>query len=118
MADVAKTIEEARTYIIEKAQESLHKQAVFQNIRKIMKKNGIDIYRLYELAKADKENRIVIFDNELKSFPVMRGHWIYSEEYGDLVTNKCSLCGQTMTTYEGKLMNYCPNCGAKMNLED
>ena len=30
----------------------------------------------------------------------MQGYWIYSEEYGNLVTNKCSLCGQTMTTYE------------------
>ena len=56
--------------------------------------------------------------NEIKYLPVMQGHWIYSEEYGDLVTNKCSLCGQAMTTYEGKLMNYCPNCGAKMNLEN
>lgn len=45
------------------------------------------------------------------------GNWVYSEKYADLVTNKCSICGQTMTTMCGKLMNYCPNCGAKMDKE-
>lgn len=49
--------------------------------------------------------------------PVRRAKWIFSEAYGQLVTHKCSNCGQLMTTAEGNLMNFCPNCGAKMDLE-
>lgn len=45
--------------------------------------------------------------------PVVYGEWIFHEEYGQLVTHKCSICGQTMTT-TGNLMYYFPNCGAKM----
>lgn len=45
---------------------------------------------------------------------VVRGKWEYKEEWGDLVTNSCSVCGQTLTTKNGEKMNYCPKCGAKM----
>ena len=48
--------------------------------------------------------------------PVVHGKWKYKEEWGRLVTNCCSICGQSLTTVygEGK-MNFCPNCGAKMD---
>lgn len=48
--------------------------------------------------------------------PVVHGKWKYKEKWGQLVTNCCSICGQSLTTVygEGK-MNFCPNCGAKMD---
>lgn len=45
---------------------------------------------------------------------VKRGQWIYKTTYGQLDECNCSLCGQLMTTLEGKRMNYCCRCGAKM----
>ena len=46
---------------------------------------------------------------------VVRGEWAYMEEWGRLVTNRCSCCGQTLTTKQEEKMNYCPNCGALMD---
>lgn len=49
--------------------------------------------------------------------PVVHGKWEYKEERGMLITNKCSICGQILTTMVGEKKNYCPNCGAKMQNE-
>ena len=49
--------------------------------------------------------------------PVVHGKWEYKEEWGRHVTYTCSICGQTLTTKHGRNGNYCPNCGAKMDLE-
>ena len=46
---------------------------------------------------------------------VKHGEWIYKTTYGQLDECNCSLCGQLMTTIEGKRMNYCCRCGAKMD---
>ena len=45
---------------------------------------------------------------------VKHGEWIYKTTYGQLEECNCSLCGQLMSTVEGKRMNYCPKCGADM----
>lgn len=61
--------------------------------------------------------------SEIKSFetddvePVKHGKWIYKKEWEKLITNECSICKQILTTQNGELMNYCPNCGAKMDLK-
>ena len=47
--------------------------------------------------------------------PVVHGKWKYKQEWGKLLTNSCSVCGQILTTKRGEEMNYCPNCGAKMD---
>ena len=49
--------------------------------------------------------------------PVRHGRWVYAKTYYDIDECNCSLCGQLMTTAIDKRMNYCPNCGAKMDLE-
>ena len=47
--------------------------------------------------------------------PVRHGKWVYHED--DIMSwNSCSLCGCEAFDLHGA--NYCPNCGAKMNLED
>ena len=47
--------------------------------------------------------------------PVVYGMWVYAKTYYDIDECNCSLCGQLMTTAIDKRMNYCPNCGAKMD---
>lgn len=46
---------------------------------------------------------------------VKHGSWIYNKTYYEADECNCSVCGQLMTTQKGKRMNYCPNCGAKMD---
>ena len=46
---------------------------------------------------------------------VVHGKWVYAKTYYDIDECNCSLCGQLMTTAIDKRMNYCPNCGAKMD---
>lgn len=65
------------------------------------------------------EHLIAAFLNEDSAdvAPVVHGRWKYKEEWGKLLTNSCSVCGQILTTKRGEEMNYCPNCGAKMDAE-
>ena len=48
--------------------------------------------------------------------PHEHGRWIYKSTYYELDECNCSECGQLMTTPHGKRINFCPNCGAKMDL--
>lgn len=49
------------------------------------------------------------------------GHWIEQDGYDGDVYYDCSICGNSWTTIDGTPwqngMNYCPNCGAKMESE-
>lgn len=50
--------------------------------------------------------------------PVRHGKWEINKEFGDY---ECSVCGRgdVIAPYFKRLkMHYCPNCGAKMVLED
>jgi len=44
--------------------------------------------------------------------PVVRGRWIDVE---DSPLSTCSVCGFSLGSYT---FNYCPNCGAKMEVQD
>lgn len=47
--------------------------------------------------------------------PVRHGEWIdVEDDYGSYL--RCSICGDEFTSWEADCarMNYCPNCGAKM----
>lgn len=49
--------------------------------------------------------------------PVVHGKWAYGED----VDIQCSVCGVDALTegdYRQVKSRYCPNCGAKMDLED
>lgn len=55
--------------------------------------------------------------------PVRHGKWERIEDYYDLSTIRCSLCHEEwsfdcMDDVELLNYNYCPNCGAKMDLEE
>lgn len=49
--------------------------------------------------------------------PVVHGKWIYGED----IDIQCSVCGADALTegdYRQIKSRYCPNCGAKMDLEE
>ena len=54
--------------------------------------------------------------------PVVHGRWIIECDDFDCELMRCSVCGEEF--YDGDndtvdtLPNYCPNCGAKMDMED
>ena len=66
-----------------------------------------------------------IFRKELRNaptadvVPVVHGYWIERTDYVGDTYYDCSACGESWTTIEGDPcdngMNYCPNCGAKMD---
>ena len=49
--------------------------------------------------------------------PVRHGWWIEQEKYTFGVMYACSICDNLILD-NGHSWNYCPNCGAKMDLEE
>lgn len=49
--------------------------------------------------------------------PVRHGRWIEKEKYTFGILYDCSLCENRIID-NGHPWNYCPNCGAKMDLEE
>ena len=49
--------------------------------------------------------------------PVVHGRWIEKEKYTFGIMYDCSLCENRILD-NGHPWNYCPNCGAKMDLEE
>lgn len=59
---------------------------------------------------------------EVDAEPVVRGEWVLlgenEHDYETLLEEKCSLCGRYVYRYDTQPQdNYCPNCGAKMEVE-
>ena len=50
------------------------------------------------------------------SAPVVHGQWIEKKKYIFGTMYDCSICGNRILN-NGHSWNYCPNCGAKMDLE-
>lgn len=49
--------------------------------------------------------------------PVVHGHWIKYAKYSFGTMYDCSICSNRILD-NGHSWNYCPNCGANMDLED
>ena len=53
---------------------------------------------------------------------VKHGKWLYKPNLYDESTYECSVCKEPWTLIEGNPaennMHFCPNCGAKMDLEE
>ena len=75
-----------------------------------------EFYNSIEQAITDSEDGVPC-DHLIEVAPVRHGEWIVCGD-GDNVPWVCSHCGKT-TTNKYKVMygKYCPNCGAKMDLE-
>ena len=74
----------------------------------------------------DIETRCKSFKNKADVVEVKHGKW---QEIDNLViehglptvkgkTWRCSICGEARKTRTAPDMNFCPNCGAKMDLEE
>ena len=48
--------------------------------------------------------------------PVRHGRWVPVSNTGIGATGRCTVCNKAI--YGFVAYNYCPNCGAKMDLED
>ncbi len=85
----------------------------------------------------DLHNTVVLIKmaNKLRSQPtadvveVKHGEWIVLAEFADKsICTECSICGEEYTYKKGRIgnfvhncyakYNYCPNCGAKMDLKE
>lgn len=89
----------------------------------------IDAEKLCELARNHIDRTVDC--NDIMRFPfadvqeVRHGRWILPQKKGCLTYDEsaykeCSECGEVTFLAKTKCgqMNYCPNCGAKMDLED
>ena len=47
---------------------------------------------------------------------VVHGEWVVCGD-GEYVPFMCSACGKTTSWYHAQTANYCPNCGAKMEVD-
>ena len=70
---------------------------------------GLDITGLLDNSPTYGKGPAIIVCRGIEYMPVRHGHWegkIY----------KCSLCGKWIDPLQGDAdMNYCPNCGARMD---
>lgn len=51
----------------------------------------------------------------IEAEPIRHGHWIDEKSIGDCCY-KCSKCGFIRDAYLLEIENYCPRCGAKMDV--
>ena len=70
-------------------------------------------YRLYVEALDNVDKRVVKIQ-AADVAPVRHGKWIKPTRVPDSMMDECSLCGFDCGAYT---FNYCPNCGAKMEVE-
>lgn len=82
-----------------------------------------DVLTRVYMEKGKDKLRLATVINELEMLPaadvapVVHGKWVYGED----VDIQCSVCGVDALTegdYKQVKSRYCPNCGAKMDLEE
>ena len=79
--------------------------------------NHYEFLRGYEEGAKYIASIVLHSDNLVDAVPVKHGRWEdLREAYNDVPRSKCSLCGCKIIGLESRY-NYCPNCGAKMDLE-
>ena len=100
----------------------------------ISRQDAIDEFWKSEIAfrpsQIDEVMRILCKVPSADAAPVVHGEWLPYEFCTDGTWDKCSVCGvahRTRSKYTGYIdgkeytiqdrMNYCPNCGAKMDGE-
>lgn len=92
--------------------------AEYERLQDCIREDGLRIAALIEENKALHQDvkRLTAVD----AVPVVHGRWIPRKGKW-FAYFQCSVCGEKISypCADGKaLTNYCPNCGAKMNLEE
>ena len=63
------------------------------------------------------EKRQVRKQPTIEAEPVRHGKWKINREFGDYECSECGVGDVTIPLFKSHGMKYCPNCGAKMDLE-
>ena len=71
------------------------------------------IYEVFPMTEEDKELSLDLAIKALEERP--KGKWIEErDKRGHLITRKCPIC---KAFHDGMIINFCPNCGARMEEE-
>lgn len=105
--NVYQTQQEMIQYISENQDEM-----VFAKIRQVVDVNKEELIKALQYDR-DQYNKG--YEDGLKdAVPVVHGHWIEDITYDLQRVIKCSVCNRKYN----ELSNFCPHCGAKMDLKD
>ena len=101
--------------------EYIEREAISEEIRKYYYKNPPNFSYAEGFDRGlDRAQRAILDAPAADVAPVRHGRWV--DAYPDIEPNPmfmygiCSECGFEQGI--SKYLNYCPNCGAKMDLED
>lgn len=88
------------------------------NENRLIDANALDRKSCFVItAKAiSKVRQIVYAMKNVDAVEVVHGEWVVCGD-GEYVPFMCSACGKTTSWYHKQTANYCPNCGAKMDLK-
>ena len=76
---------------------------------------------IYSVADGGYSSWDILPPRTVEAVPVVHGRWIHLDPREDTtISGKCSCCRWEAHYYEDDVadMPYCPNCGAKMDLEE
>ena len=87
------------------------------NEKRLIDANAIDYENIW-----CTQHELWRLHNFIESLPtvdaveVVHGEWVVCGD-GEYVPFMCSACGKTTSWYHAQTANYCPNCGAKMEVD-
>ena len=94
--------------------EYIEREAISEEIRKYYYKNPPNFSYGEGFDRGlDRAQRAILDAPAADVAPVRHGRW---RCHGDCGVTECSVCGWSIEEYVGDYA-YCPNCGAKMDLE-
>ena len=97
--------------------EYIEREAISEEIRKYYYKNPPNSsYGAGFDRGLDRAQRAILDAPAADVAPVRHGRWIEKDKYTFGVMYDCSICDNRILD-NGHSWNYCPNCGAKMDLE-
>lgn len=94
-------------------QHDLKNAVKYGNHSEEQRRHSYSTLMLYEVAD------MVLDAPAVDAVPVVHGRWIERETEKPLIL-RCVMCSECGTMYQRRhkaYLNYCPNCGAKMDLE-
>lgn len=112
--DIEKLIEQLRT-------ESLYKDKATLEIMDLCMEAADAVEKLQAAVEQVKWDLDIALDLANDVAPVKHGKWGAYEVFpltASLNGHPCSECGMRFSTSQIVFMNYCPNCGARMEQEE
>lgn len=105
--------------------ELIDREKLLKNMGDRPKVSGSGLYALGAVNQYDCDRLAIETAPTVNAVPVRHGRWIkWFETIVDFMGEahephyRCSECGRGYDPYNANRMNYCPNCGAKMDGKD